>query len=29
VYEKTLDVTGRWRFPSSITYTTEESTSWT
>ena len=25
VYEKTLDVTGRWRFPSSITYTTEES----
>ena len=25
MYEKTLDVTGRWRFPSSITYTTEES----
>ena len=25
VYEKTLDVTGRWKFPSSITYTTEES----
>lgn len=25
VYEKTLDVTGRWRYPVSITYTTAES----